>query len=109
MSHLLFRLKHTADGSFTNLPRIYSMYEVLTQLLAIPNYRVVGVEMTQDTITLDIQSTLKGAECPRCGVYCTDLHENHPRTVRDLPISGTNQWESLLSPLCPTSVLLFSL
>lgn len=64
------------------------MYEVLTQLLAIPNYRVVGVEMTQDTITLDIQSTLKGAECPRCGVYCTDLHENHPRTVRDLPISG---------------------
>jgi transposase len=64
------------------------MYEVLTQLLAIPNYEVVGVEMTEDTITLDIQSTLKGAECPRCGSYCTDLHENHPRTVRDLPISG---------------------
>jgi len=64
------------------------MYEVLTQLLAIPNYKVVGVEMTEDTITLDIQSTLKGAKCPRCSSYCTDLHENHPRTVRDLPISG---------------------
>jgi transposase len=64
------------------------MYETLTQLLAIPNYKVVGVEMTEDTITLDIQSSLKGAKCPRCGAYCTDLHENHQRTVRDLPISG---------------------
>ena len=57
------------------------MHEILTQLLAIPNYKVVGVEMTEDTITLDIQSTLEGAKCPRCGSYCTDLHENHPRTV----------------------------
>jgi transposase len=64
------------------------MYEILTQLLSIPNYKVVGVEMTGDTIILDIESTLKGANCPRCGVYCTDLHENHNRTVRDLPISG---------------------
>lgn len=64
------------------------MYEVLTQLLSIPNYKVVGVEMTEDTINLDIKSKLKGAKCPRCGAYCTDLHENHPRTVRDLPISG---------------------
>ena len=64
------------------------MYDVLTQLLAIPNYEVVGVEMTEDTITLDIQSTLRGVECPRCGAYCTNLHENHSRTVRDLPISG---------------------
>ena len=64
------------------------MYEVLTQLLAIPNYKVVGVEMTEDTIILDIQSTLRGVECPRCGAHCTNLHENHPRTVRDLPISG---------------------
>lgn len=64
------------------------MYEILTQLLSIPNYKVVGVEMADDTITLDIESTLDGAECPRCGTYCTGLHENHPRTVRDLPISG---------------------
>jgi len=64
------------------------MYEILTQLLSIPNYKVVGVEMADDIITLDIESTLDGAECPRCDTYCTDLHENHPRTVRDLPISG---------------------
>jgi transposase len=64
------------------------MYEILTQLLSIPNYKVVGVEMADDTITLDIESTLDGAECPRCGTYCMDLHENHSRTVRDLPISG---------------------
>ena len=64
------------------------MYEILTQLLSIPNYKVVGVEMADDTITLDIESTLDGAECPRCGTYCTDLHEKHPRTVRDLPIIG---------------------
>jgi transposase len=64
------------------------VYEILTQLLSIPNYKIVGVEMADDTITLDIESTLDGAKCPRCGAYCTDLHEKHPRTVRDLPISG---------------------
>ena len=64
------------------------MHEILTQLLAIPNYKVVGVEMVNDTITLNIESTLKGAKCPRCGAYSTNLHEKHPRTVRDLPISG---------------------
>jgi transposase len=64
------------------------MHEILTQLLSIPNYKVVGIEMTEDTITLDIESTLKGAKCPRCGAYSTNLHEKLPRTVRDLPISG---------------------
>jgi transposase len=64
------------------------MYKVLTELLAIPNYQVVGLEMTQETIILDIKPTLKGAKCPRCGTHCNELHENHPRTVRDLPISG---------------------
>jgi transposase len=64
------------------------MYEILTQLLSILNYKVVGIEMTEDTITLDIESTLKGAKCPRCGAYLTNLHEKLPRTVRDLPISG---------------------
>jgi len=64
------------------------MHEILTQLLAIPNYKVVGIEMTDNNIILDIESTLKGAKCPRCGTYSTNWHEKHPRTVRDLPISG---------------------
>jgi len=64
------------------------VYEILTQLLSIPNYKVIGVEMADDTITLDIKSALDGAKCPRCGASCTDMHENHPRTVRDLPIIG---------------------
>ncbi len=33
------------------------MYDVLAQLLSIHNYKVVGVEITDDTITLDIEST----------------------------------------------------
>ena len=64
------------------------MHEILTQLLSIPNYKVVSIEMTEDTITLDIESTLKGAKCPRCGAYSTNFHEKLPRTVRDLPIIG---------------------
>jgi hypothetical protein len=43
------------------------MYEILTRLLSIPNYKVVGIEMTDDTITLDIESTLDGAKCLRWG------------------------------------------
>lgn len=64
------------------------MYEILTQILNIPNYEVVGVETNDEQITLDIQSTMKGTKCPRCGTYSSELHENHPRIVRDLPISG---------------------
>ena len=36
------------------------MHEILTQILAIPNYKVVGVEMTEDAITINIESTLGG-------------------------------------------------
>jgi len=64
------------------------MYEILTQILNIPNYEVVDVETNDEQITLDIQSTMEGAKCPRCKTYSSDLHENHPRIVRDLPISG---------------------
>lgn len=64
------------------------MYEILTQILNIPNYEVVGFETNDEQIILDIQSTMKGAKCPRCKTYSSDFHENHPRIVRDLPISG---------------------
>ena len=63
-------------------------YEVLTQLLAIPHYEVVGVSFGKACLTLDIRSTVEGGICPRCGQCCTTLHENHARLVRDLPISG---------------------
>ena len=63
-------------------------YEVLTQLLAIPHYEVVGVTFGKACLTLDIHSTAEGGMCPRCGQFCTTLHENHTRLVRDLPISG---------------------
>ena len=63
------------------------MYEILTQILNIPNYKVIGIETDDEQITLEIQSTTKGAKCPRCGAYSSELHENHPRIVRDLPIS----------------------
>jgi len=64
------------------------MYEILTQILNIPNYKVIGIETDDEQITLDIQSTMEGAKCPRCGTYSSELHENHPRIVRDLPISA---------------------
>jgi len=35
------------------------MYEILTQILDIPNYEVVGIETSDEQITLDI------------GVFCT--------------------------------------
>ena len=40
------------------------MYEILTQLLSIPNYKVVDVEMADDSITLDIESTLEPIRKP---------------------------------------------
>lgn len=64
------------------------MYTLLTQLLDIPNYHVVSAEIETDTITLDIESTSQTAACPHCDKSSRALHERHPRTVRDLPISG---------------------
>ena len=64
------------------------MYSVLTELLAIANYQVVGSEISDDRITLDINSTLEAVVCPHCGQPSKSLHERHRRTVRDLPISG---------------------
>lgn len=64
------------------------MYELLTQILNIPNYKVVNTEISDVRIMLDIESTLNGATCPKCNSFCTDLHENHTRIIRDLPISG---------------------
>ena len=64
------------------------MYDVLTQLLAIPNYKVIATDIGEDTITLEIQSTCQSVACPFCGQQTDSLHERHRRTVRDLPISG---------------------
>ena len=73
---------------------VYSMHRILTQLLAIPNYKVVGVEMSDDTITLDIESILGYSKCPGCDASSTSLEapsncERH-----------THQWKSLLFALC---------
>src|SRR5512136_1503854 len=65
-----------------------SMYDVLTQLLNLPPYQVVGVELRDDRLILDLESTQAGATCPGCGQPCSSLHENHLRLIRDLPISG---------------------
>jgi transposase len=64
------------------------MYEILTQLLDLPPYQVVGVEMHGDRLILDLESPPGGAVCPRCEQACTELHQNHVRLVRDLPLSG---------------------
>ena len=64
------------------------MYEILTQLLDLAPYQVVEVEMQEDRLILDIASSEGDAVCPRCGQRCIDLHQNHQRMVRDLPLSG---------------------
>jgi len=66
----------------------FFVYEVLTELLAIPNYKVVGSEISEDRITLDINSTLDAVACPHCRQTSESLHERHRQTVRDLPVSG---------------------
>ena len=64
------------------------MYALLTQLLDIPNFRVISAEIETDKITLDIESASQTATCPHCDKTSRMLHERHPRIVRDLPISG---------------------
>ncbi len=88
------------------------MYEILTQLLSIPNYKVVGVEMADDTITLDIESTPRVREGRLRWSQMSSLWYLLHRLTREPPAHCarlTHQRESLLSPLYPTSLLLFPL
>lgn len=59
---------------------------VLTHILDLPNYDVVGIQLFDDVgIVIYIKSQNKFATCPRCGTESRQLHQNHYHNIQDLP------------------------
>jgi transposase len=69
-------------------------YPVLTELLNLPNVKVVHYQLVgQNRINLFIESTLPAALCPNCQQASTSLHDQgEPQMLRDLSIWDRRCW-----------------
>ncbi len=62
--------------------------EVLNTLLDLPQMTITAVESNDNEVHIHLVYTTERRRCSQCGQESTELHQNHPRIVRDLPISG---------------------
>ncbi len=62
--------------------------EVLNTLLDLPQMTITAVESNDKEVHIHLVHTTERRRCSQCGQESTELHQNHPRIVRDLPISG---------------------
>jgi transposase len=50
--------------------------------------RVTNLDVTERVVTVHVESTVAGANCPHCGSAAARVHSRYPRTVTDQPIHG---------------------
>jgi transposase len=69
-------------------------YQMLGELLGLPNVSVLGYQMLgSERIEVQIRSSLEAAWCPECQQVSTQLHDTaEPQTLRDLPIWDRQCW-----------------
>jgi transposase len=60
----------------------------LTKLLDLPGWNVAGLTFIEDSICFHIEFDTNGMECPHCNSAITELHQNRPILIRDLPVFG---------------------
>lgn len=63
------------------------MVPLLTQLLGLPGVDVESYEESGDELILSVERHDESAQCPRCDMLSTHLHQNHSSLIRDLPMS----------------------
>jgi len=68
--------------------REVSMENSLTRLLDLPGWNVAGLTFVEDSICFHIEFNTNGIECPYCHSTITELHQNRPILIRDLPVFG---------------------
>jgi len=64
------------------------MNETLTKLLNLPDTVVQSFEQTPEGLVLSIRMDRESVLCPRCQQSTSEVHQRHPRQIRDLSISG---------------------
>ncbi len=64
------------------------MNETLTRLLNLPDTVVQSFQQTPEGLLLSIRMDRESAMCPGCQQPTSEIHQRHPRQIRDLSISG---------------------
>jgi transposase len=69
-------------------------YQMLGELLGLPNVRVLGYQIIgNERIEVQIRSSLEVALCPDCQQISTQIHDTaEAQTLRDLPIWDRQCW-----------------
>jgi len=69
-------------------------YQLLSELLGLPQVRVIHYELRgRDDIRLTVESTVEAAVCPECQLISFSLHEtSKPQQIRDLSIWQRRCW-----------------
>jgi transposase len=69
-------------------------YQLLSELLRLPNVKVVSCEMVNDDrIEVFIESNLEAAVCPHCQAISMRVHDTaEPQMIRDLPMWDCRCW-----------------
>lgn len=62
--------------------------DLFNAILDLPAMTVSAVEYNDNEVHIHLVHTTERRSCPRCGQESAELHQNHARIVRDLPISG---------------------
>ena len=64
------------------------MNHTLTKLLNLPDTVVESFDETAEGLRLCVRIDRESALCPRCKQSTSEVHQRHPRQIRDLSISG---------------------
>jgi transposase len=69
-------------------------YDMLTELLDLPNVRVTHYQLVgQQRLNLFVESTVPAAVCPDCQQLSLTVHQiGEPQMLRDLPIWNRRCW-----------------
>jgi transposase len=60
----------------------------LDYLLNLPGVSVASCTQVEGNISLSLEMLAPGINCPHCGKYTEEIHQNRPVLVRDLPTFG---------------------
>lgn len=65
---------------------------ILTKLLAIEHTRVIGFELSYDSVVLRVKSRKKWPRCGGCWRTCRHVHDRRERRWRHLDVMGIECW-----------------
>jgi transposase len=71
---------------------------LVTKLIKIESFKVTNYHfITDDEIVIDLSNRSREAKCPHCESLTNKVHQNHWYRIRDIPMSGYQVFQPLIS------------